>query len=121
MLRATWRSGGCCVREGRPLGWQLGGGQHPCTQAKKKKHVLPPHPRRRWPWFVPGLIERARLVLAAGDWEGAGAAVAQLLQADSHNVLGLALAGAGRRAWLGQRAAGRASPLNPLCTPQPSA
>jgi hypothetical protein len=49
----------------------------------------------RWPWFVPGLIERARLLLAAGDWDGAAAAAVQLLQADSHNVLGLALTGAG--------------------------
>ncbi|KAI8469287.1 MAG: intraflagellar transport protein [Monoraphidium minutum] len=45
----------------------------------------------RYPWFVPGLVERCRLLLAAGDWEGASAAAAQLLAADARNVLGLAV------------------------------
>lgn len=55
----------------------------------------------RWPWFVPGLIERARLLLAAGDWEGAAGAAGVLLKADAHNVTGLAITGAARarRRW----------------------
>jgi hypothetical protein len=47
----------------------------------------------RWPWFVPGLIERARLLLAASDWEGMAGAAGQLLQADASNVTGLSLLG----------------------------
>jgi hypothetical protein len=43
---------------------------------------------------VPGLIERCRLLLAAGDWEGASGAAGALLAADGSNVLGLAVTGA---------------------------
>jgi len=47
----------------------------------------------RWPWFVPALIERCRLLLAAGDWEGVAGAAGQLLRADTNNVTGLAMMG----------------------------
>lgn len=43
---------------------------------------------------MPGLIERARLLLACGDWEGAAAAAEQLLKADAHNVTGISILGA---------------------------
>ena len=44
----------------------------------------------KFTWFVPALVEKARLLLAANDWDQAMEHVARVLQADAGNVMALA-------------------------------
>lgn len=52
----------------------------------------------RNPDFLPLLAERARLLVALGDWEGAMEVVAQLLHRDATNIAALTISGAQSRA-----------------------
>ncbi len=41
----------------------------------------------RFGWFVPALVEKARLLMAAGDWEQVQDTLQRVLSADAQNIL----------------------------------
>jgi tetratricopeptide (TPR) repeat protein len=47
----------------------------------------------RSPWFPPLLAERARLLVALGDWEGALEAAAQVLQDNAADISAMTTTG----------------------------
>ena len=47
----------------------------------------------RFPWFLPALTEKAKLLIAAGDWDQALDCVRRVLQEDAGNIEALHMSG----------------------------
>ena len=46
-----------------------------------------------FPWFLPALTEKAKLLMAAGDWDQALDCVRRVLQEDAGNIEALHMSG----------------------------